>query len=397
MGWDWQNVIANLIVIEGNPDGLFVYSGTPALGNPPVAMIVAPGTTTDPYGNPAASIAQFGNLAGSHLGIGNDGSLFLVNAAGKVIFLGRTTDGSFFWYNSSGEGPQNLSASIAPTNTTDPAGNSVNAGFQVHGTGSAANAAGNVEINVQTGPVPIAFFTTGASEITTSGNIQASIQNPGASQQNVLFVVGPQIITHTAYVDIVMQSPAKDGSAVPTGRLEYFDGTNLHDLLIWSPSGVKTQTLFSSDNNNYDLGELRLTRTSDLVINTLSPGQQIFPGCAIGVGTYEIEGVLHLNLAAAGNPSYQFGGLAAAGVMLIEFIEINEGGPASFGNSASIGSFASAAGGATMGGGGRTVIFKGLMSLSTAGTLGLFAFTSNVADTFTVVWEGSYMNVRPVY
>lgn len=46
------------VIVFGNSPGagIFVYTGTPALGNPPVLSIVAPGVTQDPYGNPVTSV-----------------------------------------------------------------------------------------------------------------------------------------------------------------------------------------------------------------------------------------------------------------------------------------------------------------------------------------------------
>jgi hypothetical protein len=48
-----QFVFARVVVISGTGEvGLFEYTGTPGLGNPPILYAVPPGTTTDPYGNP---------------------------------------------------------------------------------------------------------------------------------------------------------------------------------------------------------------------------------------------------------------------------------------------------------------------------------------------------------
>ncbi len=53
------NIIrARQVIVFGPNDGLFVYTGTPRAGNPPVASIVAPGVTADPYGNTVASILE---------------------------------------------------------------------------------------------------------------------------------------------------------------------------------------------------------------------------------------------------------------------------------------------------------------------------------------------------
>jgi hypothetical protein len=52
MGWQQINVFANFVVVSGTAgEGVFVYSGTPGAGNPPVSYMTAPGVTTDPYGN----------------------------------------------------------------------------------------------------------------------------------------------------------------------------------------------------------------------------------------------------------------------------------------------------------------------------------------------------------
>ena len=44
-----SEVIANIVIIEGNNAGLFVYQGTPSVNNPPILSITD--STTDPYGN----------------------------------------------------------------------------------------------------------------------------------------------------------------------------------------------------------------------------------------------------------------------------------------------------------------------------------------------------------
>lgn len=51
--WSNQQILAFLVeIISGLPGtGLFVYSGSPALGNPPIDYITAPGVTNDPAGN----------------------------------------------------------------------------------------------------------------------------------------------------------------------------------------------------------------------------------------------------------------------------------------------------------------------------------------------------------
>jgi hypothetical protein len=48
-------VIANKVIIFGANEGLWVYNGTPGLGNPPIFW--ASSGASDPYGNPLTATA----------------------------------------------------------------------------------------------------------------------------------------------------------------------------------------------------------------------------------------------------------------------------------------------------------------------------------------------------
>jgi hypothetical protein len=69
-GWDEPGVLSVVIVETGQPGtGVFVYSGTPANGNPPIIWLTS--ATTDPFGNTLvdsgvmlAETASSGNAAG---------------------------------------------------------------------------------------------------------------------------------------------------------------------------------------------------------------------------------------------------------------------------------------------------------------------------------------------
>jgi hypothetical protein len=54
---------ANIVIVFGQNEGVFVYNGTPSLGNPPILSIA--NSNTDPYGNtitPSLSLAEFPQL-----------------------------------------------------------------------------------------------------------------------------------------------------------------------------------------------------------------------------------------------------------------------------------------------------------------------------------------------
>lgn len=63
MGWSSQAQIAQLVIIEGNADGLFVYSGTPAAGN--LIGSIVPAAGTDQYGNTyLPGVTDYNQIAG---------------------------------------------------------------------------------------------------------------------------------------------------------------------------------------------------------------------------------------------------------------------------------------------------------------------------------------------
>lgn len=99
--WSNQPVVAAVIIIESGPagTGLFVYSGTPAPGNEPVLSIAAPGVTTDPFGNPVQPILTIGQLSGSHVEAGTDGTLSLVNAAGVTVITLHPSSGKLQFFD----------------------------------------------------------------------------------------------------------------------------------------------------------------------------------------------------------------------------------------------------------------------------------------------------------
>ena len=82
-GWDEPGVLSVVIVESGQPGtGVFVYSGVPASGNPPIGWISA--AATDPYGNtitPASDVV---------IGAGQDGSPQVVlessSGSGEIAF-----------------------------------------------------------------------------------------------------------------------------------------------------------------------------------------------------------------------------------------------------------------------------------------------------------------------
>ena len=255
----------------------------------------------------------------------------------------------------------------------------------------------NIEMTTL-GGVPFAFFSTGLAMEAASGFVQAVSAGSGATEILSLVMAGPEAVGFPDSANIFLNSSEEGGGATAVGILEYTDLTGAEHLWLgWGASGVNVFSAIVGDTNSYQVERLTQVRATDLVINTTGFSQEIFGSAAIGVGTYVVEGVLRLSAtAAAGTPQFEFAGNTAVATMNIEFWEIKEGAPATLGNMGVVTAFAASFVGATMNAAGRSVQFRGLMVVTTAGLLGLFGATSVAADTFTISHTGSYMNVYPV-
>lgn len=386
-----------VIISSGGPStGLFVYSGTPGFGNPPVLAIVAPGVTKDPYGNPASAVLNVGNLSGAHFGVNASGDIFLVNTGGLVIFHGRTSDGGFFWYNSSGQGAGNLLAAIAPAAGTDPAGNAFKAGYSFFGTGGQ-----QINMQVSGGGVPFLIFATAASEEGTAANVQAGITNPGASELLTLFVVGPQGSVHTDLVSIIMNSAAKDGSIPAGGALNYTDTTAAeHFYLEWGSKGTKVFSALVGDTNTYQPERLTQDQITATTINQTGFSQQILQTANLGVGKYVFRA--HVDVTpnqAAGFIELEFAGSAVFSNIRVNAIETATtaaGGGAVFGNERLITALVTPFQGSTFGAADRIVDMIGVCTVSTAGNIGMFAACGTAATDTYLVHTSSFWEWFPI-
>lgn len=82
--WSSQVVIATQVIIEGEPDGLFVYNGTPTLGN--LIASISPAAGTDPYGNHfLLGITTYNEQ------VGPPPKQTFVNLAGGIVAVGETS------------------------------------------------------------------------------------------------------------------------------------------------------------------------------------------------------------------------------------------------------------------------------------------------------------------
>jgi hypothetical protein len=71
----YLTIIANKVIVQGTDEGVFIYTGTPVLGNPPVLAIVSPGTTEDPYGNTVTAILSVGQAGNPQVVLNSSGGV----------------------------------------------------------------------------------------------------------------------------------------------------------------------------------------------------------------------------------------------------------------------------------------------------------------------------------
>ena len=114
-----SNVVrARLVIVSGaGVSGVFVYSGTPGLGNPPIVSITS--ASVDPFGNavtPGLDVTQ-GVISGTTISASTfDGTDFIINSAGAFFYTGTPA-------------ANNLAVSIATAAGTDAFGNDYPAGL----------------------------------------------------------------------------------------------------------------------------------------------------------------------------------------------------------------------------------------------------------------------------
>lgn len=129
-----SSIFARLVVIfgTGNARGLFVYNGKPANGNPPVFAVVAPGVTTDPYGNPVTAVMQAGIPGTGLTQIDAAGNILLSPASGSPVLQLRPADQRILFYiDPAAHGSLWLSASS--NSGTDAFANAFPAGLATFG------------------------------------------------------------------------------------------------------------------------------------------------------------------------------------------------------------------------------------------------------------------------
>ena len=177
-------VLARYVIVNGAGDGVFVYSGAPGLGNPPIAWMGS--GLVDPYGN----------VLPSTTGVADTGTF----QAGNTII---TPDGIFFYSGTPAAG--NLAYSITITNVTDPFGTTTGIGFCSYAVGYQASlTAGKLNFGTTSGSTLLFANANGTMAAQTAPGYAGTIP-----------LTGVDSAIHT--VTQASMNPLSDAWPVPAG------------------------------------------------------------------------------------------------------------------------------------------------------------------------------------
>lgn len=261
----FRNQIQSRVIIGGGASsGLFVYNGTPALGNSPQFAAVATGVTADPFGN---AIGTSKILVQANV-ITESGGIFRTAAAAPLIQLDGPHDALFIY-----DAAAALIATISPAAGNDGLGNTFRAGI---GSYTATQIA-----NLFSGGLAMAL--RGATPTVNDSTIQ----------------------------------PALNGSGIALGLSSGTIGTDAGSTLFLGDSKATNaglQVVDGRDSNTYG---------TERLIQRVSPRSQSFSAVAaanigglsvpVVAGTYFVRARLVIEWnAAAGAPQMQFAGPAVS-------------------------------------------------------------------------------------
>jgi hypothetical protein len=224
-------LVKTLIVDSSLGNGIFVYDGTGALGNPPIFSVVAPGTTEDPYGNAVEAVMNIGVLTAAHLGADDSGNLYLADSTGDTRIYMSPSNQLLAFYTADTAG---LLMTLAGSAGTDPLTHTgYPEGFKLYNTN------GSYVWLFEESGFSLISLGSGAADELNPGKLGVSILGT-TPYATVMTLIGPQFDSpNDDYAWIEFQSAYSDGSGNAGGNIIYTDtaGTQ-HTLLEWGSGGI---------------------------------------------------------------------------------------------------------------------------------------------------------------
>ena len=209
-------VVAHYVIITGTAGGVFVYNGTPGLGNPPIAWMTS--GTTDPYGNPLPY--------DSTLGIASTATF----SAGDTLI----TPNGIFTYSGT-PSASDLVASLTGSATTDPFSTDAQAGITAYGSsGAYAQMSPESSLSGQEWP-SVYLLPGGQAHINQAPVVTSYLQSAGAANEvcGILLQSGSEdnSAPNGGVAGIILYSGAANNSTTPSMEL-YLENTEILGLTL---------------------------------------------------------------------------------------------------------------------------------------------------------------------
>ena len=440
MGWQQQVITAPVVIIQSGAagSGLFIYSGTPASGNPPVLAAVAPGVTKDPFGNAVLAVLNIGNFSAAHTGFDAAGIEYLSDSTGTVKIIIDPARGMFFYSGTAAFGnPPQLSL-VLPGVTTDTLGNAIGAskilvqGNVITESGGIFRTAATAPLIQLDGPHNAYLQYNGASVLSETIAPAATTDGLGNAVQggitaylsqtffanlksglltfadtvNAAFAGGQIGLTTITTSDdaLAMQSPLSLSTdiqaslrlqrAATPGPAHVLIGNadlRLPDTSPAAPgSGIALhsasghgKSLSSADGNDYGAERLSLFSSTTHLFNSTSAFTVPGLSAPVGIGTYRIDGIVYgvQGPTAAGQNVQIFGPAISFGRT---YIESNADANTSVTDSNISGALPHIHTTPAWGAGVNFYVrFKGIYTFTAAGTLTVQGASNSAANTWT--------------
>jgi hypothetical protein len=269
------NVVrARLIIISGTAGGLFVYDGTPALGNPPIVSATA--ASTDPYGNPVTpglDVTQ-GSITGTLISASQIDGTTITGSVFEGTNFTLNDDGLFIY---SGAPGSPLVASVAAADGTDTEGNAYLDGFASYAEAGGAWYASQL----YGGDLAFWIAPSAAGPWTQQGEVQVS---PAGN---------------------LLLTPA-GASVVAGGPLDVDGGITAQGGITWESPGLSTYAAEGGSGASFNVNTVTTATPGTLTEETIPSGDpvagSIYRLTAFGEGQWSsAQEQLNLFLNLAGN------------------------------------------------------------------------------------------------
>jgi hypothetical protein len=348
IGFPPSQVEATTVIISTavtGSTGIFVYNGTPGAGNIPVLAIVAPGVTTDPFGNTVAAILSINGTAGQSI-------LFKLVAglAQEIFSTGAAIEGT----------AANIASAIISSGLTEY--------LEWLVSGPKLNVAGFMDWT----QIQLVSSTAGGT----------------ANAQGALIYIDNAQVPHTVMVwggvggATFFQPCAFENQGLPASQA----------LAAVAYGGSGQLKYVGSDGTAYNTGRITLVspgQTISVIAQTTITGLT----CQVGIGSYRFSAYIVFNGNVAARITNAVSAPATSQAV-VSYMYFNAGGAVAVSQVTTV-TLGAGALGPSMTAANQVLLVEGTAVFTAAGQFALTAATSIAADNLVIV-AGSYLDVYPI-